>query len=311
TVARIDPETGQATAATMAPAGGLSPDDLARLASQRAERKLPSEVPTDTPPPRSFGPRRVGSEPRRRAASRPRTGDGAPPLRRPRPTVPDTLTPPPAPRRAIQDNAIRVEADSLVGTRLDGRYLIQNVLGEGGMGRVYLAEHELLAKRFAIKVLHPELAANRDLAERFIREARAASSIESDHVVAISDFGLLSDGTGYFVMEYLDGRTLEQEIDLEGPRDPPFALAVGRQVALALRGAHDRNIVHRDLKPSNIIIQRRDGRPFCKILDFGIAKSPTSDSGSTGTTIVTMAGMMMGTPHYMAPEQIDGEVDPR
>ena len=208
-------------------------------------------------------------------------------------------------------STIEVGADSLVGTVLGDRYQIEEIIGEGGMGRVYLAQHKLLGKRFALKVLHPELAANRELAERFVREARAASSIESDHVVDISDFGLLPDGTGYFVMEYLDGKDLEERLDDEGPQSADFTRRIGVQVADAIRGAHAETIVHRDLKPSNIVIAQRKGKDFCKILDFGIAKSPTSDSGGSGQTLVTQVGVMMGTPHYMAPEQIDGEVDPR
>ncbi|MEM9694883.1 MAG: serine/threonine-protein kinase, partial [Myxococcota bacterium] len=255
-------------------------------------------APSRRPPP---PPRRVGA---RVGGGRPAEGD-TPTMQAQVLTPRNAPLPPPPP-----DTTIEVGADSLVGTVLGDRYQIEEIIGEGGMGRVYLARHRLLGKQFAIKVLHPELAANRELAERFVREARAASSIDSDHVVDISDFGLLGDGTGYFVMEYLDGKNLEERLDAEGPQPAAAVRRIAIQVADALRGAHAQAIVHRDLKPSNIVLSERKGRDFCKILDFGIAKSPTSDSGS-GQTIVTQVGVMMGTPHYMAPEQIDGEVDPR
>ena len=127
-------------------------------------------------------------------------------------------------------------------------------------------------------------------------------------MVDISDFGLLDDGTGYFVMEYLNGNTLEQIIDKRGPLPSKMVRSVGIQVADGLRGAHEEQIVHRDLKPANIVLMERPDHPFfCKILDFGIAKNPTSDSSG----MITRVGVMMGTPHYMAPEQIDGHVDAR
>ncbi len=306
-----------------------SEDDLEQPLRQTAARKVPSVLPkppeaklSKPPPP----PKRSKPALKETAASAGNKKPPPPPKRSPPPppkrnkpgkaesletpaiSVRPALETPPQP--PPDPNAIEVGADSLVGTVLGERYLIEEIIGEGGMGRVYLAQHKLLGKRFAIKVLHPELAANRELAERFVREARAASSIESDHVVDISDFGLLADGTGYFVMEHLDGKNLEERLDDEGPQSADVTRRIAVQVADAIRGAHAEKIVHRDLKPSNIVLAERKGKDFCKILDFGIAKSPTSDSG-TGQTLVTQVGVMMGTPHYMAPEQIDGEVDPR
>ncbi|MEM1032065.1 MAG: Hsp70 family protein [Myxococcota bacterium] len=281
-------------------APGSPPSGEGRARSHSATVVAPptQTAPSRRPPP---PPRRVVA---RVGGGRPAEGD-TPTMQAQVLTPRNAPLPPPPP-----DTTIEVGADSLVGTVLGDRYQIEEIIGEGGMGRVYLARHRLLGKQFAIKVLHPELAAKRELAERFVREARAASSIDSDHVVDISDFGLLGDGTGYFVMEYLDGKNLEERLDAEGPQPAAAVRRIAIQVADALRGAHAQAIVHRDLKPSNIVLSERKGRDFCKILDFGIAKSPTSDSGS-GQTIVTQVGVMMGTPHYMAPEQIDGEVDPR
>ncbi len=311
-VLRVDPRTGHEADIPITLSGGLTPDDLGELRRERVARTQPTVPPIpdlQRPPSRetpvvsvkmSTKTDRVSVEEspsRLFRRARPGTYSDAP-----------TIARPPPPPTKEERGPIEVGADSLVGTTLGGRYVIESIVADGGMGRVYRARHKLLKKRFAIKVLHPELAASRDIAERFVREAQAASSIQSDHVVDISDFGLLEDGTGYFVMEYLDGNTLEQIIDKRGPLPSPMTRSIGIQVADGLRGAHEEHIVHRDLKPANIVLMERPDHPFfCKILDFGIAKNPTSDS----STLITRVGVMMGTPHYMAPEQIDGHVDSR
>jgi molecular chaperone DnaK len=310
-VMRVDPRTGNEETVPINLAGGLTETDMKSLREQREARTLPTMPPPDRRPSSETpivtvktatghkldkadleeSPSRIF----RRA--RPGTYSDAPTIARPAP---------PAPKE--ERGPIEVGADSLVGTTLGDRYEIESIVADGGMGRVYRARHKLLKKRFAIKVLHPELATSRDIAERFVREAQAASSIQSDHVVDISDFGLLEDGTGYFVMEYLNGNTLEEIIDNRGPLPSAMVRSVGIQIADGLRGAHEEQIVHRDLKPANVVLMERQDHPFfCKILDFGIAKNPTSDSSG----LITRVGVMMGTPHYMAPEQIDGHVDAR
>ncbi len=191
--------------------------------------------------------------------------------------------------------------DPLVGRTIDGRYLIEAVLGEGGMGLVYKARHAVLNKALAIKVLRPEVSKDEEIITRFRQEAQSASAIGNEHIIDISDFGTLPDGSTYFVMEFLDGVDLTTAIDRQRPMPDGRVVHIAKQLCRALGAAHQRGIVHRDLKPDNIYLIRRHGdQDFVKVLDFGIAKV------GSGTKKLTKAGQVFGTPHYMSPEQCAG-----
>jgi serine/threonine-protein kinase len=196
--------------------------------------------------------------------------------------------------------------DPLIGQTLDGRYKIEKVLGEGGMGIVYKAVHTTLGKPLAIKVLRPEVSKNEEIVQRFRQEAQSASQIGNPHIIDISDFGTLSDGSTYFVMEFLTGKSLTAA-QADGKFSMARTINVIRQLAGALGAAHEIGIVHRDLKPDNVQLVERGGqKDFVKVLDFGIAKV----GGSTSK--LTQAGQVFGTPHYMSPEQCAGtNVDQR
>ncbi len=191
------------------------------------------------------------------------------------------------------------EPDPLIGQTLDGRYFVRRLLGRGGMGAVYEADHVGLDKRVAIKFLAYGNG-DRDASARFRLEARAASRVIHDHVVQIFDIG--SDaGRDFIVMEYLDGRDLRQELAGAGPIDAKRAAAIGRQMLLGLHAIHEAGIIHRDIKPSNVLLTTRGGdRDYVKIMDFGISKSLHVAETLTGT------GNIVGTPQYMAPEQLAG-----
>ena len=205
---------------------------------------------------------------------------------------------------------------SVIGTLVGGRYRIRRLCGEGGMGRVYEAEHIEIGKRVALKILHPAYSQTPDLVERLKREARAASKISHPNVVDVTDSGTTPDGSFFFVMEYIEGIELGELIFREKRLEVPRALVITAQVCRALHAAHQVNVIHRDLKPENVLILSRDGqRDFIKVLDFGIAKSgDTEDSNnqSKPSRRLTHPGMTMGTPEYMAPEQATGHpADPR
>jgi serine/threonine protein kinase len=182
-----------------------------------------------------------------------------------------------------------------------GEYRVEQVIGRGGMGVVYAAVQPLIEKRVAIKVLNLELSSNPGLVKRFVDEARAVNRIRHPNIIDIFSFGQLADSRQYFVMEYLEGHTLADRLeagDLAVEDLPPLL----GQICDALEAAHAESIVHRDLKPENVwIVTPKRGRPFVKLLDFGIAKLL-----ATGDQATTQAGTLMGTPQYMSPEQCHG-----
>lgn len=200
-----------------------------------------------------------------------------------------------------------VEApDPLIGATVQDRYRVVRKLGEGGMGRVYEAEHLLVKRRVAVKCLHGQYASRPDVLQRFLREAQAASTIGNEHIVDVLDMGRMPDGAPFMAMEFLAGKDLGEAIACDG------AFTVGRisriiqQVCAAVQAAHDKGIVHRDLKPENIFLVRRgEDRDYVKVLDFGIAKFLHDAGGDlrTGT------GVMIGTATFMAPEQMEGAKD--
>jgi serine/threonine-protein kinase len=192
-----------------------------------------------------------------------------------------------------------------VGYIIDERYRIEGVLGRGGMGVVYRARHEVIDKLVAIKILLP--TEDGDVVERFVNEARAATAIGNAHIVDTVDFGALPDGSTYFVMEYIEGRTLAKIIKAEGFIAPARAIGIAKQIAEGMSAVHRAGIVHRDLKPENIFLTPREGEDdFVKLVDFGIAKMQHAQHR------ITRAGTIFGTPHYMSPEQAAGaEVDER
>ena len=200
---------------------------------------------------------------------------------------------------------------------ISGRYLIRELLGEGGMGSVYLAEHTHMKKRVALKLLHPEMSDNPEVSARFEREAMAAAHIEHPNVAAATDFGKTEDGAFFLVLEYVEGTSLRDALAGD-PISVARCLRITRQIALALERAHEAGIVHRDLKPENVMLVKKDDEPdFVKVLDFGIAKvlegaaSASAEiakrNGGANAQPLTRMGTILGTPEYMAPEQALGE----
>jgi eukaryotic-like serine/threonine-protein kinase len=185
-----------------------------------------------------------------------------------------------------------------------GNYRVTSLLGEGGMGVVYLAQHPVFHRKVAIKLLHAVLARDPDIVARFFNEARAIHMVAHENIVEILDFGQTPDGQPYFIMEYLSGESLSDAI-ARGPMPADQVEAIAVQMCKALGAAHAKGIVHRDLKPHNVqLVIKADGALQVKILDFGVAKILASPDGAS--SVKTRTGSLMGTPLYMSPEQCKG-----
>ena len=200
-----------------------------------------------------------------------------------------------------------------VGQVLSEKYRLVRLVGDGGMGSVYEAEHLMLGTHVAIKVLHPELARRAGLAERFMQEARVSAQIRSPHVVSVHDVDRTPDGEAFLVMELLEGEPLSSRLDRERRLDEALACDITSQLLEALSAAHVMGVVHRDLKPENVFLTNGRTRPFVKVIDFGIAKLRHDPLNAPAHKNLTAAGVMMGTAEYMAPEQAysAAEVDAR
>jgi len=188
------------------------------------------------------------------------------------------------------------------------------MIGEGGMGAVYMGENVRINRKVAIKVLHAAYTGNQEVMQRFEREAQAAGRIGNDHILEVLDLGILPDGDRFIIMEFLDGEPLSSRIKRKTRLMPHELAPLMRQVLVGLGAAHAAGIVHRDLKPDNIFILREKAghKDFVKIIDFGISKFSPLSGGGDGMKM-TRTGAVMGTPYYMSPEQASGsgEADAR
>ena len=206
--------------------------------------------------------------------------------------------------RTLRDRQAEAAPDPMPGKVLEGRYRIESLVGRGGMGAVYRGVQLATKQIVAIKIIRSEHTRNLDAAKRFHREARAASLLTHPHTIRVFDFGESEDGDLFMVLEFLNGRTLGRLMKAERRLAAARVAKIACEVAQALTEAHANGLVHRDLKPENVMLLDSYGDPdFVKVLDFGIAKFLSGDSGQSS---VTGTGMIVGTPHYMAPEQASG-----
>ncbi|MDP2273565.1 MAG: serine/threonine-protein kinase [Archangium sp.] len=197
-----------------------------------------------------------------------------------------------------------VNANELIGKVLDGRYKVESVLGQGGMGMVFKGIQTSVQRPVALKTLHPQLAMAPTFFERFKREAEMASRLHHPNIITIYDFGKTAEGLCYYVMEMLEGESLRDRIKREGPFTLRQAAAIIEQSAAGVAHAHHTQVIHRDLKPHNIMLTSVDGNEYVKVLDFGLVKALEQEEEEQ----LTSTGQVLGTPQYMPPEQAGGEV---
>jgi serine/threonine-protein kinase len=222
----------------------------------------------------------------------------------------EAAPPEPVWRMSLHPESVALEDDAaqpggFLGRVIDDKYRVEELIGVGGMGAVYRAEHLRLARKVAIKVLLRGHRTGSTAEQRFMREAKIASALRHRNIVSILDLGVLKEGTPYQVMELLEGRSLGQQLRQEGALDVEAALRVGIDILSAVGAAHARGVLHRDIKPDNVFLARTsedEGQTSCaKLVDFGISKSIEKES-----IVLTRPGSMMGTPIYFAPEQAHG-----
>ena len=194
----------------------------------------------------------------------------------------------------------RSDETSHIGQVIDNRYVVEALIARGGMGIVYRCRHQLINRKFAVKIIRSTMAHLPDAPRRFLTEAKAASAIGNEHIVDVVDYGSLPDGSAYLVMELLEGMPLSDLIERRETLSVARISAIATQICEGLRAAHEAGIVHRDLKPENIFLSSRKAGDFVKILDFGIAKMLSQAEP------LTRKGLIVGTPHYMSPEQAAG-----
>jgi serine/threonine-protein kinase len=195
---------------------------------------------------------------------------------------------------------------ALIGTVVDGRYQVKKILGQGGMGVVFLATQTSMNRDIALKMLHPTLSASMAFAERFRREAEVASRLKHPNIISIYDFGLTPESHFYYTMELLEGENLKSLVKRDGPMAISRALPIIEQVGSALEYAHGQKVLHRDMKPHNVMCARYHGKDFVKVLDFGLVKM-VDDENSAEEQHLTTTGQILGTPAYMSPEQAAGD----
>ncbi len=211
-------------------------------------------------------------------------------------------------KRAPLKRRSSVREKELVGRTLDGKYLVRSAIGEGAVGTMFDAQHLGLKREVALKVLDPSEAETKASVDRFHREARAAGAIGHPNICRVYDFGALDDGSPYMVLEKLSGETLGHQLTKQGRLSIGYAIDIFVQILAGLSAAHEQGIVHRDINPSNIFLTTDAGpTPLVKILDFG--RSKLAATLLEGDESLTVTGVIIGTPGYMAPEQARGDRD--
>ncbi len=204
------------------------------------------------------------------------------------------------------------DADVAPGTIVDGKYRVEAAVGRGGMGAVFRATQLNLHRSVAIKVMRSETSRAREALDRFRREALAIARLRHPHIVSIHDIGVSADVGAYIVMEFLDGESLAETLKREKRLPPSQAVGLMLQICSAVYGAHEAGVLHRDLKPANVVVEPTTAGPWAKVLDFGIAELQGADLLADGSLSASMADFVIGTPHYMSPEQCQGDpVDAR